>query len=470
MYHNRMQTGNKFRIYPTPEQQQILLRWIGCQRFIYNAKVGEDRYFRRFSRKSPALCGVPIPRDQQYAHFITEQTAFLREVPAVLLRNGAYRWRQAYQRFFSGACQGRPKIKSRKGRQSVLLTRELFELSPHEDGIRLAVGSKKFPLGEIPVRAHRPVEKTPASIILSVESGQWHLSFAVEDGAPERTEAQIAAELQRLGEAALLRAARGIDRGVAIPAAVCDGSRFDFSPIQKKRLAGAERHRKRWQKIAARREKGSRRRTKAHQRAARYALYEARVRSDMAHKASRTLVDDLQARLFVFEDLRTKNMTRSAKGSIEKPGRNVRQKAGLNRAILHSAWGRIHQFTRYKARRMGKLAIVVPPHHSSQECRLCGFTAPGNRLSQAEFACQRCGHAENADFNAAGVVKFRGVRLLLAGEIEFKTPRRSGIRKQLGPERSEVTPGEKVSVVREPTPRTPSSLNRETPTTTPVGV
>jgi putative transposase len=190
----------------------------------------------------------------------------------------------------------------------------------------------------------------------------------------------------------------------------------------------------------------------------------------MAHKASRALVDDLQARLFVFEDLRTKNMTRSAKGTVDKPGRNVRQKAGLNRAILHSAWGRIHQLTRYKARRMGKLAIAVPPHHSSQECRLCGFTAPGNRLTQAEFACQRCGHAENADFNAAGVVKLRGVRLLLAGEIEFKTPRRSGIRKQLGPERSEVTPGEKVSVVREQTPQTPSSLNRETPTTTPTGV
>jgi len=452
-----MLTGNKFRIYPTPEQQQILLRWIGCQRFIYNAKVGEDRYFRRFSRKSPALCGVPVPRDQQYAHFITEQTAFLREVPAVVLRNGAYRWRQAYQRFFSGACQGRPKIKSRQGRQSVLLTRELFELIPHEENIRLAVGTKKFPVGEIRVNAHRPAGKTPASIILSVEAGQWHLSFAVEEGAPEQTEAQIAAELQRLDETTLRQEARGIDRGVAIPAAVCDGTEFDFSPIQKKRLAGAELQRKRWQRIAARREKGSHRRTKAHRRAARYALYEARVRSDMAHKASRTLVDDLHVRLFVFEDLRTKNMTRSAKGTVDKPGRNVRQKAGLNRAILHSAWGRIHQFTRYKARREDKLAIVVPPHHSSQECRLCGFTSPGNRLSQAEFACQRCGHAENADVNAAGVVKLRGVRLLLAGEIEFKKPRRSGIRKQLGPERSEVTPGEKVSAVREQTPRTPSS-------------
>ncbi len=104
------------------------------------------------------------------------------------------------------------------------------------------------------------------------------------------------------------------------------------------------------QQIASRRGKGSRRKAKAQRRAARYALYEARVRSDMAHKASRALVDDPQARLFVFEDLQTKNMTRSAKGTVEAPGRNVRAKAGLNRSILQSAWGR---FTTTPVRRRG---------------------------------------------------------------------------------------------------------------------
>ena len=72
-----MQIGNRFRCYPTPSQAQTLLAWIGCQRFIYNAKVGEDRYFRRFARKSLGHTGVRTPIDQQYSHFKTEQTPWL---------------------------------------------------------------------------------------------------------------------------------------------------------------------------------------------------------------------------------------------------------------------------------------------------------------------------------------------------------------------------------------------------------
>ena len=102
-----MQIGTKFRCYPTPEQEQTLLRWIGCQRHIYNAKVGEDRYFRRFAQKSLQHTGQHAPIDQQYAHFKTEQTPWLSEVPSVVLRNGAVLWKQAYGRYFS-KLGGRP--------------------------------------------------------------------------------------------------------------------------------------------------------------------------------------------------------------------------------------------------------------------------------------------------------------------------------------------------------------------------
>ena len=94
-----MQNGFRFRLYPTPEQASILLRWIGCQRFIYNAKVSEDRYFRTFARKSLQHAGQLPPQDQQYSHFITEATPWLREVPSQVLRNGAVRWKQAYSRY-----------------------------------------------------------------------------------------------------------------------------------------------------------------------------------------------------------------------------------------------------------------------------------------------------------------------------------------------------------------------------------
>jgi len=86
-----MQNGYKFRLYPNKGQAPIWRRWIGCQRLIYNAKVQEERYFRRFQRRMVGTAGEPVPLDQKYGHFITEETAFLREVPSQILRNGAVR-------------------------------------------------------------------------------------------------------------------------------------------------------------------------------------------------------------------------------------------------------------------------------------------------------------------------------------------------------------------------------------------
>ena len=118
-----MLNGYRFRLYPSPAQEQILLRWMGCQRLIYNAKVQEDRYYRRFQRHLVGTVGMEVPVDQQYSRFITERTAFLRQVPSQILRNGAVKFRQAYQRFFK-RLGGRPKLKKKSGRQAVWVTQE----------------------------------------------------------------------------------------------------------------------------------------------------------------------------------------------------------------------------------------------------------------------------------------------------------------------------------------------------------
>jgi putative transposase len=154
------------------------------------------------------------------------------------------------------------------------------------------------------------------------------------------------------------------------------------------------------------------------------------VRRDFCHQTSHTLVVDQRYKLFVFEALKVENMTASAKGTIEAPGKKVRQKAGLNRSILASGWGQIKLYAQYKARRAGKLSIEVPPHHSSQECSQCGFTHKDNRLSQAEFVCQRCKHTDNADTNASQVLVKRGVALILSGGVAKKKVNRVGITKQ----------------------------------------
>lgn len=106
-----MNTGFRFRAYPDDHVAGVLARWIGCQRFIQNAKVREDRYMRAFQRRFVAFAGQHAPVDQAYSHLIGDgnagplqdgerheaDTTWLREVPSHVLRNGAVRFYQAYK-------------------------------------------------------------------------------------------------------------------------------------------------------------------------------------------------------------------------------------------------------------------------------------------------------------------------------------------------------------------------------------
>jgi transposase len=98
------------------------------------------------------------------------------------------------------------------------------------------------------------------------------------------------------------------------------------------------------------------------------------------------------------EDLKITNMTRSAKGTRENPGRNVRQKAGLNRGILRSGWGLLVRRLEEKA--PGRVEKIKPAL-TSQRCSACGQVDRASRESQAVFRCTACGFVCNADVNAA---------------------------------------------------------------------
>ena len=117
------------------------------------------------------------------------------------------------------------------------------------------------------------------------------------------------------------------------------------------------------------------------------------------------------------EDLKVSAMSRRPKAKINDQGHPVpngaRAKAGLNKAILNSAWGSIKTYTQYKAPRNNVLFLMVPPHHSSQECADCGYIHPDNRPSQSRFVCQHCGQTDHADHNASRVIAQRGVRKVM---------------------------------------------------------
>ncbi|MBM0229340.1 MULTISPECIES: zinc ribbon domain-containing protein [Micromonospora] len=105
--------------------------------------------------------------------------------------------------------------------------------------------------------------------------------------------------------------------------------------------------------------------------------------------------------LVALEDLNTKAMTVTAKGTVEEPGTNVRQKAGLNRSILGKGWGLFAVVLANHARTTGTRIVKVPAAFTSQRCSRCGNTDRINRESQATFRCGPCGHQANADLNAA---------------------------------------------------------------------
>jgi putative transposase len=184
----------------------------------------------------------------------------------------------------------------------------------------------------------------------------------------------------------------GIDRGVAVSAALSTGELLHCPGLTARKRVRLRR----LQRRLARARRGSNHRGRVRHAIARLRAHERDRRKDWAEKVS----TDIARRFDVIrvEDLRITNMTRSARGTQEDPGRNVRAKAGLNRGILGSGWGLLVRRLQDKA---SDRVEKVSPALTSQRCSACGRVDRGSRESQAVFRCTACGFAGNADVNAA---------------------------------------------------------------------
>jgi putative transposase len=208
-------------------------------------------------------------------------------------------------------------------------------------------------------------------------AGRWHVAFtAIPPSIPAPRNGQLV----------------GIDRGVAVSAALSTGDRLRVPGLtwrEQDRLRRLERK-------LARAKRGSGRRRQVRLAIARLRARETDRRKDWAERESTKIARRFD--LIKVEDLRIKNMTRSAKGTREDPGRNVRAKAGLNRGILRSGWGL--PVRRLEQKAPGRVAKVNPAF-TSQRCSACGHVDAKSRESQARFVCTACGYACHADVNAA---------------------------------------------------------------------
>jgi putative transposase len=132
----------------------------------------------------------------------------------------------------------------------------------------------------------------------------------------------------------------------------------------------------------------------------------------------------------VLEKLAVVNMVRSAHGTIDKPGRNVRQKSGLNRAILDQGWHAFRVLLDYKLRERGGRLIEVPAAFTSQTCSVCGVIDAASRVSQSRFVCAYCGNTTNADENAAINILRRADSPALPVEASRRRAREAGTRRR----------------------------------------
>jgi putative transposase len=435
-----MQIGNRFRLYPNSAQQKMLSQWIGCQRFIYNAKVQEHALDSYFAYKTMQHINAHPPLDCTIAQFKSKElTPWLYDCPSQILRNGAYIWRQTMQGFLRGLNK-KARRQHGHGELGVWLTSELFSFVPIVDtgtgeilGHKLMVGTKKHPVGAIVFVAHKTY-KIPKSIHIKRNGSKWYLSFNYDDGDYEWTDADNIARLSQFSDEELAKAAIGVDRGVAIPFATSALGNFDYSDAQKKTLSKCDRYIRRHSRIAARRTQGGSNCKKAWQRVAKYHARIKDIRNDFAHQTSHAIASNPSVELIGFEKLNNTGMVKKPKAKQDACGKwiqnGARAKAGLSKAILGSVWGSVKDKTAYKARRLGKLVVEVKAAYSSQECSQCGTIHAENRQAQALFSCLHCGHTENADTNASKVIAKRAITLLRAG-IKRKEKKSRGIRRKL---------------------------------------
>ncbi|MET7661973.1 transposase [Streptomyces sp. NPDC005463] len=254
-------------------------------------------------------------------------------------------------------------------------------------------GRVKLPkLGWVRFRWSRPLGGEIRSATVSRRSGHWFVSFLVDDQAvtPERH--------------AMPDTSVGIDRGVKSAAVTSDGDFHDRAFI----TSGETTRYRRLQQRLARSKRGSANRAKV---IAALNTVMGRVsdrRGDFcAQMASRIVAKNA---LVVLEDLRIRNMTASASGTLAEPGSRVAQKRGLNRAILDKGWHRLELSLTSAARYTGTVVVKADPAYTSQRCSACGFVTGHNRESQAVFRCKApgCGHAGHADVNAAKNIRHAG--------------------------------------------------------------
>lgn len=373
------------KLRPTAAQHRLLAECLERQRELYNAALQERRDAWRLDRKAVSRL------DQQKSLTVVrrEDPEGHGSDPANMGRWTLKRLEDAFSGFFSRVRNGRkagfPRFRSASRWRSFGLLEAC--------GVRMESGRLHLKGMDRGIRLNHdrplPGDARILGVTFTRREGHWFVSFVVE------TQEVVAASHAGAAEAV------GVDIGVEALATLSTGERIpNLRPASRR-----EREIRRSRRALTRCRKGSNRRRKVRAKLARQLAKVADVRQNHLHQVSAALAKEHS--LIVMERLSVASMTRSAAGTMEKPGTNVEQKRGLNRSILDAGWSELARMVRYKAERAGGELVLVEARGTSVECSGCGEAVP-KPLSKRQHRCS-CGLDLHRDVNAARVILARGL-------------------------------------------------------------
>jgi putative transposase len=398
---------SRYRLYPTPAQEDTLLGHSAHARYVWNLAVEQRSWWQP---------GHPAPGFAEQCRQLSEARAMYPWLAAgsVIVQQQALRdFHATYASWFASLRDWRSRNANRPPEERPAPpSPPSWRKRGRSEGFRIvAVGPQDVrrlnrrwggvlvpKLGWVRFRWSRPVPPAKSYRVTRDRAGRWHVAFtAVPSAIPAPGNRQVV----------------GVDQGVVVSAALSTGELLtvgDLHPAEQRRLRLLERR-------LARAKPGSNRRRRVRLAIARLKAREADRRRDWTEQVSTDVARRFD--LICVEDLDLRAMTRSAKGTLQRPGRGVRQKARLNRGILTSGWGRL--VVRLEQKTPGRVQKVAAAY-TSQTCNGCEHIARESRESQPSFRCIACGHQAHADVNAAQNIAAAGQVVAARGGLASPGP------------------------------------------------
>jgi putative transposase len=368
-----MEKAFRYRFYPTPEQESLLRRTLGCVRLVYNKALYErtQAWYERQERVGYNQTSSMLTQWKK-----EEDLDFLNEVSCVPLQQGLRHLQTAFVNFFAGRASY-PIFKKKRNGGSAEFTKSAFKFKDKE----IYVAKCSEPL---PIRWSRQIPKgcEPTSVTVSLHpSGRWHISIRFDDPT-----------IQPLP---VTDNTVGIDLGVTSLIATSNGDKIANPQHFKKHC----KRLKKAQKNLSRKQKGSKNREKARIKVAKIHLKISDSRKDFLHKTTTQLVRENQT--IAVESLAVKNMVKNHKLAL---------------AISDSGWSELIRQLDYKCRWYGRTLVAIDRWFpSSKRCSSCGHIVDKMPLNIREWTCPKCGCNHDRDVNASKNILAAGLAVSVCG-------------------------------------------------------